>query len=166
MQRLELNLSDQEIIDIIRNNWNFLPNIIKYIDIGSTFAFILEDAFQARVFLKIYQEDKPSNPIESQIAISLNLLCNITNSLHTKFNINNIPHFFQTNRGEYLCKQQNYIFLLSNFIEGNHPLYEPNALYSSQLTDVFTKLHSIPTYEFSHLKKENFDINYALGIKK
>ncbi len=57
MNRLELKLSDEEIYELVSSSWDFKAEKIKYIDVGSTFAFILENALKMKVFLKLYKND-------------------------------------------------------------------------------------------------------------
>lgn len=166
MQRSELELSDQEIIQLVKQHWDFSAIAIEYIDIGCAFAFKLKDAGATKVFLKIHRNDIPSDPIEPQTTESITLLSKIVDDLRRKHGLINIPESIKTRENKYFHEEQNYIFMLSKFIEGSHPAYEPNELKSAKLANILTKLHAINIKEYPQIKRENFDISYALGIKK
>lgn len=143
MQRSELKLSDQEIIQLAKQHWDFSATAIGYIDIGCAFAFKLEDAGATKVFLKIHQKDMPSDPVDPLNSQSLILICEVVDDLRIKHGLTNIPEVIKEKENKYFHEEQNYIFLLSKFIDGTHPAYEPNELKSEQLAGILTKLHAI-----------------------
>ena len=166
MNRLELKLSDEKIFDLVSSSWNFKAKKIKYIDVGSTFAFILENALKMKVFLKLYKKATPSNPIECQTVESLALSCRILEHFSSVYNLKNITAPIKTKLGNFYYEDQDYILIISNYIAGANPRHEPNELKYEKLASIFSKLHTIPILEFAELKLETFNIDYALGIEQ
>lgn len=166
MKRGELSISDEELIYLVKQHWGFLAQRIEYIDIGCAFAFILEDLSREKVFLKIHRKDKPSDPIEPQTVESLILLHRTLDDLYAKHHLTKIPESIKTSEDKYFHDEGNYIFLLSEFIAGNHPSYEPNELKSDQLASIFNRLHEIDIAAYPQIRQEKFNISYALGIRK
>lgn len=168
MQRSELSILDADIVKLVSNIWKFDAESIDYIDVGCTFAFKLVNFLGEKNFLKIYIKSKPSDPVENVTPASLQRTCSVLDRLRTEHNLLQIPMIAKTIDGRYFHEENDLILILCSYLEGTHASsrYEITGTSSKYLAAIFTHLHSVPAAEYSQVKHEAFNIDYALGIEK
>jgi len=166
MQRNELSLSDQKIIDLIERFWGFTPYVIEYVEFGSTFAFNLQDRAGSKIFLKIYRKTAPAAHLYNGTEELLQMSCKILDRLNKQHNMQQIPTIIKTNAGEYLHEFGGFMFVVLRHLEGIHPRYEPNELKSADLAIILHNLHAISVTSFPEVAREKFVIDFAVGLEK
>ncbi len=163
MYRHELEYTDNEIIDIVSKGYGIKILKLNYVDIGSFYVFILDIENNNKLFLKIYPKEKSLVPIQPTIQ-SLNKMGTVLHRLRHGSGIKNLSYCIPNLQGKYCYETPKFIFIIFEYVEGFHPEYSPNQLNSDKLAEIFTHLHSVPPSKFPDLDRENFDIQFALGI--
>lgn len=166
MQRNELPLTDQAIIDRVTKIWGFVVHKPEYNDLGTTFAFGLTNDNGKKLFLKIYSKRKEEAHLYNSTPESLRNNCLVLSRLRIKYNIRQMPEIIKTSAGEYLDEFDNFMLVILHYIEGSNPRYEPNELQSIKLATILSDLHMVPIVDFPEIVYETFDIDFAMGFRK
>lgn len=165
MARNELDYSDNQLMDMLYAGYGIKARKLEFVDIGSFYAFTIIAETNKKLFLKIYPKDQFLVPIHPSIE-SLENMGNTLNRFRNEFDIQKISYCTPQNSGRYCFETEKLIFIVFEHIEGIHPSYSPNQLAADKLAEIFIQLHHVPTGKFPYLEKENFNIEYALGLSQ
>jgi hypothetical protein len=163
MRRNELPFSDKELINYLYQGYKLRALTLHFVNIGSFYGFLVETERNNKYFLKIYPEDQSLVPIQPTLK-SLNQSGLALNRFRLEYGINNLSYMVADATGQYCFKTNGLILTLFDYIEGSHPSYSPNELLADKMATLLFQLHQIPAKEFSNFERENFDIDYALGL--
>jgi hypothetical protein len=162
MQRSELYLNDAQLIEAIRTGYGIQVQALKFIGIG--YSFIIECAHYKKYFLKVYPVNKQINKFNAGSAEQINQQGNILHRLRREFGLTNISSIIPTSLNKFFFEINGFRLVLSDYIEGSNPSYEPNTLHANALAHILSNLHSMPINAFSELPKEQFNIDQAVGF--
>ncbi|HAT8171473.1 TPA: phosphotransferase, partial [Legionella pneumophila] len=165
MRRNELLFSDEELIDCLYQGYQIRAVTLYFVNVGSFYGFIVETKENKKYFLKIYPKDQslvPNPPtIESlhQTGIALN-------RFKHNFGMTNLSCMLVDVKENYCFTTNGLILTLYDYIEGVHPSYAPNQLLNDKMAALLFQLHRIPSSAFPAFVRENFNIDYALGMSE
>ncbi|HHT9952678.1 TPA: phosphotransferase [Legionella pneumophila] len=165
MRRNELLFSDEELIDCLYQGYQIRAVTLYFVNVGSFYGFIVETKENKKYFLKIYPKDQslvPNPPtIESlhQTGIALN-------RFKHNFGMTNLSCMLVDVKENYCFTTNGLILTLYDYIEGIHPSYAPNQLLNDKMAALLFQLHRIPSSAFPVFARENFNIDYALGMSE
>ncbi|HHT9916369.1 TPA: aminoglycoside phosphotransferase family protein [Legionella pneumophila] len=163
MRRGELNYSDEQLMDFLRQGYQIMPSKVHFVEVGSFYGFIVETNTDKEYFLKIYPEDQSLVPIHPTIK-SLHQTGIALNRFRYEFGMNNLSYMLTDVTGHYCFITNGLILTLFDYIKGFHPSYSPNQLLADKMAILLFQLHQIPTKEFSIFARDDFNIEYALGL--
>lgn len=164
MRRGELNYSDEQLMDFLYQGYQIIASKLHLVEVGSFYGFIVATNTNQKYFLKVYPEDQSLVPIHPTID-SLNKTGIALNRFRSEFGMKNLSYMVSDIHGRYCFRTNKLILTLFDYIGGAHPSYSPNQLLADKMAALLFQLHQIPTQTFSFFETEQFDINYALGIK-
>ena len=159
MHRDELKYSDKQLTDIVWQAYTINIQKLNFIDSGSFFGFIAEQENGHKLFLKIY----PKKTIDPAL-LSVNEVGAAIQRFRNDFGMDNLSYCIPDKNNQFCFETNELLLALFDHIEGFHPTYSPNMLSADKLAHIFYQLHHIPCESFPHFKKEDFNIQYALGL--
>ncbi|HAT8894499.1 TPA: aminoglycoside phosphotransferase family protein [Legionella pneumophila] len=163
MRRGELNYSDEQLMDFLRQGYRIVSSKLHFVEVGSFYGFIVETNTDKKYFLKVYPEYQSLVPIHPTIE-SLHQTGIALNRFKHEFGMNNLSYMLADVAGHYCFMTNGLILTLFDYIEGIHPSYSPNQLLADKMAILLFQLHQIPIKEFSTFAREDFNIEYALGL--